>query len=401
VCLRFGVIVITSLTVLLFLTAPVQIALGESAIGAGFSQPQASQPAAESPFGLNTSPGKVVAPAAYNWPQFGGFANHTASVVSPSPLTNHLVRFVNLTEPGSVVATPALYNDMLFLARGGIFHALNASTMTYNATISQGWNFTTGNRVSIDSSPAVGGGSVFFGATNGVVYAFSAVLSTCPVGNPSCHLEWTYQTGGPVLSSPTYDNGMVFVGSNDGSLYALSATSGALLWKFTTNKAVESSPAVANSEVVFGSNNGNVYFLDESNGNEVQMYGTKGPVESSPAISGGIAYFGSNDSNVYAVSMTSGTTVWKYATGGPVVASPAVAGGYVYVGSTDGYFYALKALHNKNQLAWRTFLGPVVAPAALANGVISNLIPTFLPVAYVSSTSGELYTIVRSTGELN
>lgn len=394
--MRFVAVTFTVLVMALFLSTPVQMAFGTA-------QQQVASSTAQPAFGGGAfqPQGKIVAPQAYNWPMYGGSANHTGAVTSPAPLTNHLVRNVNLSEQGTVRSSPALYNDILFIARGSVFHALNASTMTYNATISQGWNYTLPTGGSVSSSPAVGGGSVFFGATDGKVYGFQAQVTTCSAGHPACHLEWVFGTNGPVLSSPTYYNGMVFIGSDDGRLYCINASSGAPVWHFQTNGNVRSSPAVANSMVAFGSDDGRLYVLDAQTGAMLQVYRTKGPVESSPAVSGGIAYFGSNDSSVYAVNESTGTTVWKFATGGPVIASPSVADSRVYVGSTDGYFYSFMALHNKHQLVWKTLVGPVVAPASLANGVILHLSPTYLPMAYVISTSGKLEALVRSSGAIN
>ncbi len=174
----------------------------------------ASLNAAQPPLLVHASQttGKIVSPPAYDWPMFRRSGNHTGVVTSPAPLTNHVVRFVNLTESGTVRSSPALFNGILFIGKGGVFHALNASTMTYNATISQGWNYTLGGGAFAYSSPAVGAGSVFFGATDGRLYAFEAKIATCPLQLPACHMEWSFQTKGPILSSPTYDKGRVFIG---------------------------------------------------------------------------------------------------------------------------------------------------------------------------------------------
>lgn len=344
--------------------------------------------------------GPVTHPAAYDWPMFSRSANHTGAVVSPAPLSNHLVRNVNLSEAGQVRSSPAVANGTLFIARGSTFHALNSSTLSYNATISQGWNYTLPGGGSIYTSPAVGEGKVFFGATDGKLYAFEATVKTCP-GVQGCHLLWSFATGDAIYSSPTYDNGKVFVGSNDGMVYAVGASTGVLIWNFTTNGPVKSSPAVAGSKVVVGSDDGKLYVLDESTGKLALSYPANGAIESSPALSAGVAYFGSNNSKVFAVDISTGSTVWKYITGGPVVASPTIADGRVYVGSTDGYFYSFRALHNKIQLVWQVLTGPVIGPSALANGVAKGLVPTYLPLAFVVSTDGNLVAVVRATGALN
>lgn len=79
-------------------------------------------------------------------------------------------------------------------------------------------------------------------------------------------IKWKFRTGGRVISSPAVANGMVYFGSTDGNLYALDLPSGAQKWKFPTEVRVTSSPAVDHGIVYFGSYNGNFYALDGATG---------------------------------------------------------------------------------------------------------------------------------------
>src|SRR5436190_22415547 len=56
-------------------------------------------------------------------------------------------------------------------------------------------------------------------------------------------MKWKFHTGGMVISSPAVSQGKVYFGSSDGNLYALVAESGAQQWKFDTKSRVPSSPA--------------------------------------------------------------------------------------------------------------------------------------------------------------
>jgi eukaryotic-like serine/threonine-protein kinase len=58
-------------------------------------------------------------------------------------------------------------------------------------------------------------------------------------------VKWRFQTGGPVLSSPAVDGGTVYFGSSDQDFYAVDQATGALKWKFHTDSAIASSPAVS------------------------------------------------------------------------------------------------------------------------------------------------------------
>ena len=58
-------------------------------------------------------------------------------------------------------------------------------------------------------------------------------------------LAWKFKTGGRVISSPAVAGGTVYVGSSDGHIYAVDRATGAERWKFATRGPVHSSPAVA------------------------------------------------------------------------------------------------------------------------------------------------------------
>src|SRR3954462_12633255 len=59
-------------------------------------------------------------------------------------------------------------------------------------------------------------------------------------------LKWTFHTKGEVISSPAVVGGVVYVGSTDGNLYAIDEQNGTERWKFPTGARITSSPAVAN-----------------------------------------------------------------------------------------------------------------------------------------------------------
>ena len=57
-------------------------------------------------------------------------------------------------------------------------------------------------------------------------------------------LLWAHYTRYSVDSSPAVANGVVYFGSFDHKLYALNAKTGVTLWSYATGYIVESSPAV-------------------------------------------------------------------------------------------------------------------------------------------------------------
>jgi outer membrane protein assembly factor BamB len=238
-------------------------------------------------------------------------------------------------------------------------------------------------------------------------------------GVPVLHgVKWTFKTHGAVLSSPAVAGGSVYFGSSDHHLYALDAAGGKERWKFATKGRITSSPAVAEGRVYFGSFDGNFYALDAASGKPVWTFATGGerrfsgrhlhgaepalevmpdPFDfflSSPALAAGVVYFGSGDGNVYALDAATGTLRWKFHTGNVVHASPAVAAGTVYVGSWDSYFYALDA--KTGALRWRFKTGE---DAAISNqvGIQSSAVVADGAV-YFGCRDSNLYALDAATG---
>jgi outer membrane protein assembly factor BamB len=59
-------------------------------------------------------------------------------------------------------------------------------------------------------------------------------------------------------SSPAIAGGRVFVGSSDGKIYGLDLSSGKVTWEHEDGGALTSSPALAAGRIVIGSTDGRV-----------------------------------------------------------------------------------------------------------------------------------------------
>ena len=109
-----------------------------------------------------------------------------------------------------------------------------------------------------DDSPAVSSGYVYIGTRHGF-YALNAVdgsqiwVFTSPYS--------TKQTTGFVYSSPAVSGNAVYFGYSDGYVFAVNAFSGSMIWSYQTGLFVFTSPAIANGVVYLGSYDGNIYAL--------------------------------------------------------------------------------------------------------------------------------------------
>jgi peptide/nickel transport system substrate-binding protein len=304
----------------------------------------------------------------YSWPMFHHDLGHTGYSESPAPNTNQTQW--NYTTGGSVISSPAVAGDKVYVGSGdNKTYCLNAST---GASI---WNYTTGGWV--QSSPAVADGRVYVGSDDGKVYCLDA--------STGAHI-WNYTTDSSVSSSPAVAGDKVYVGSYGGKFYCLDASTGVHIWNYTTYYQVVSSPAVADNKVYVGSIDFRVYCLDALTGAHIWNYTTGNEVLSSPAVVDGKVYVGSGDCKVYCLGALTGVSVWNYTTGNSVSSSPAVVDGKVYVGSIDGKVYCLDASNGAHIWNYTTESYAQSSPA-VADGKV-----------YVGSDDNKTYCLDASTG---
>lgn len=213
------------------------------------------------------------------------------------------------------------------------------------------WTFKSGGP--IWSSPAGADGVVYFGGSDGFIYALDAKTG---------RQRWQFKTGAPVFGSPTVYGDAVYALSDDGFLYKLDRGTGKSLWSFDTHggkvprEAYDrlSSRAVLVEGVLYvGSADGRLYALDPDSGKERWHFATTGVVRSSPAVAGGRVFIGSNDGCLYALDEASGALLWRYDTLKPVVTTPLVSGDLVYVGSRSANLFAFDTATGR--VKWRKF----------------------------------------------
>jgi outer membrane protein assembly factor BamB len=232
-------------------------------------------------------------------------------------------------------------------------------------------------------------------------------------------VKWKFHTGGKVISSPAVSGGVVFVGSTDGNFYAVDRESGTLKWKFAAKSRITSSPAVAGGQVYFGAYDGNFYAVNAATGQlswkfqtggerrfaATHLHGSQPAAEtmpdpfdfylSSPVVWSGAVLFGSGDGNIYSVDAASGALKWKFKTGDVVHASPAIARGTLFIGSWDSYFYALDAATGKEKWRFKTGEDPdthnqvgIQSSAAVVDGMV-----------YFGCRDSNFYALDAATGQ--
>jgi outer membrane protein assembly factor BamB len=347
----------------------------------------------------------AVAPGALAQSTFHGSIARTGVYDSPGPTKLTGAKWSFKTN-GPIVSSPAIANGVVFIGSlDGSLYAIDQETGQ------QKWK--TDPTDSISSSPAVFDGIVYYLSYDRALYAVAADTGTVKwlfATNGERRFEAKGLHGlaptdqniaDPMdvfLSSPAVFHGRVYFGSSDGHVYAVDAKSGVLQWSFLTKDIVHASPAIANNTVYVGSWDSYLYALDADTGAEKWRFKTgEDPIlhnqvgfQSSPAVVDGTVYVGCRDGHVYAVDAMTGAKKWDYSTSQSWVnGTPAVRDGVVYVGTSDTHrFHAIDA--KSGQLLWVFDAKSLIFGSAALAG----------DLAYVGSFNGKLFAIDVKSGQL-
>jgi outer membrane protein assembly factor BamB len=273
---------------------------------------------------------------------------------------------------GRISSSPAVQNGLVyFLSYDSNFYAVDASSGQLK------WKFATGGEKRFAakhihglepaaemmpdpfdyylSSPAVSNGDVYFGSSDGNVYALDA---------DSGALKWKFHTGDVVHASPAVAEGTIFIGSWDTYFYAIDATNGKEKWRFKTGEdheiynqtGIQSSATVAEGLVYFGCRDSNLYALDSRTGEKKWVYNNKGSwVITSPAVKDGMLYFATSDSGLFhEVDAKTGAEVFSMSLKWPMFSSPAIAGNMLYIGTQEGKLLTIDLANRKFSWAFQT-----------------------------------------------
>ena len=307
---------------------------------------------------------------------------------------------------GAVVSSPAVAEGVVYVGSAdGNLYAIDQETGT------QKWKFETGEPVV--SSPEVANGLVHFLGSDGALYAVATATGTPKwrfatggehrfeaknLHGMTPAAETMPDPMDHFLSSPAIANGVVYFGSSDGKVYAVDALSGVLQWSFATGDVVHASPSIANNTVYIGSWDSYFYALDAQTGQEKWRFkaGDDPAIhnqvgfQSSAAVVGGTVYVGCRDGHAYALDAATGRKLWDYSTSQSWVNStPAVRDGVVYVGTADTHrFHAIDAKTGRLR-----FLVDVQALIFGSAAVAGNL-------AYIGTMDGRLSAIDLTSGKL-
>ena len=232
---------------------------------------------------------------------------------------------------GNQIDSAPLVSDgkVFFGSQDGKLYCLDASSGSFI------WSYTTAGdsygNVGIHSSPAILGNTVFVCSVYGAhLYAIDASTGT---------MIWNYSVTGTIDSTPAVSEGNIFFTSSEAKVYCVSASNGGRIWNTTVSGGmfVRSSPAVANGRLFIGTDDGKFYCLDATTGSSIWTMTNIAGVWSSPAVADGKVFFGTENGMFYCLDEGTGDQIWSYKALERVASSPAVSEGTVFVGCGSGF----------------------------------------------------------------
>lgn len=350
-----------------------------------------------------------------SWPMYGVDPQNTGYHPTATGPKGDEVTYRTVFEAEGVVSnSPAIVDDMLYVAADNHLHAVDLTTEKLE------WQKEV--TASPGAHPAVADDRVFAGTKDGIVAAaledgeilwredigissISPVLSSDSIigtqnlflhrfsiedgGEITLHDMRDHQGGRPYTDVPATNDGSVYFASGD-TLYAVDMENSKIQWMFespTGETVGESNPAVVNSTVFIGDEDHQLYAIKD--GREEWAVEIDASVECSPSVANGVVYFGGTGTGtqkLFAVDIESREHIW-----GPtelpyrVQTKPLITNDTVYISS----YHDLFALDTDDgTVRWHLKqIGendgePIRAPPALSNGTL-----------YVPTAEGNVYAV--------
>lgn len=264
------------------------------------------------------------------------------------------------SHPPAIYGTPSVGPSYAYVGgyNGKIYAYVNATGDFHNT-------FDTGSTQAIVGGTLVSNGNVYFGSSDGKLYAINA---------DTMQKVWQFPYNGSVgkiWSTPVTDGSTIYVTSLDKKLYAIDANTGNKKWELATDGAIVGSPVIYNNTIYFGSIDRHVYAVNPDGTLKWKStVPTKGWFWTSVVINNNVVYAPCLDGKVYLLDAGTGASVADAVSLDSQISSqPVVAGNAVIVASQAGHVYAIDTTsYQKREL--NNLSQTINAPLAAGNGSI-------------------------------
>jgi outer membrane protein assembly factor BamB len=195
----------------------------------------------------------------------------------------------------------------------------------------------------INSSPALRDDKLYFGSESGTLYAMDTSgdrLWAERIGASSGRLS-----GGTaeIITPPAVTGGTVYVGDTEGEIHARDAATGREAWRDKTDGAIYGKLAI-DGERLFAANENGLLAAYDTGGEQIWSAGAEHGITTAPAIDDGSWYVVDRNGVIHRYDPTqSGAEVGTHPIGRTAPVSPTVGDGRVFVGTETGTVIAVGA----------------------------------------------------------
>jgi outer membrane protein assembly factor BamB len=244
-----------------------------------------------------------------------------------------------------IYGTPVVYGDHVYIAGyNGVVNSYFSDTLQIDETYPVGSNL----------QPIVGGlvvadGYLYFGCSDGKVYALDAVKLKEKWGSP-------FATGDKIWGTPAVDGDTLYIGSFDKNLYAIDINTGEAIWEqpFKTQGSIFATPLIRDGVVYIGSFDRKLYAVNAATGKEIWHFPQDDSVKKSsnwfwtqPVIINDVLYVGCLDHFVYVINPTTGVKITELDLKNPLASAPVVVADSVVFANTKGVVYSVSTVTNE------------------------------------------------------
>ncbi len=158
------------------------------------------------------------------------------------------------------------------------------------------------DRASIESAPAIAGGTVYVADTKGVLHAIDIKTGKA---------RWTYKSEDSFETAPLVLDGRVFVGDMNGVMHAVNTSDGKKIWTYDSESAIHASANFDGHHVLFGNDGAKLVCLNGEDGKVVWIGESGDRLNSAPAIGNGAAFVSGCDQHLRAMGLKDGKEMFN------------------------------------------------------------------------------------------
>ena len=273
-----------------------------------------------------------------------------------------------LSSPSSPIwSSPAIdyYLEMLYVGNN------NGELIIYDLYSNSLWDRIGVSPYAIYAAPLVVDDYVYVIDVNGYLYCLNLWGTLLWERSVASNIVW---------SSPVTDGVYLYFGDSQGVVYAVSLSDGSVMWSYSTNDEFVGGMAI--------DTNGNLYIAGEklwsftSSGYLRWSISLDSQAYANPVISrNGVIYIGTIGGTLYAIDSTDGSIIWTSDLGGSILSSCVIGDNEVIYVVSGTYLYAIKP-YDGSVMDWIELENFVESNPVLHGGYI-----------YVADERGYLYII--------